>query len=58
MVKAVEKEHEETGKPVLGRQAILAQDPHDRPEHFERTPARDSMPVTARCVGRWKKPGS
>ncbi len=39
MVKAVEEAHEATGKPVLGRKAILAQDPHDRPERFKRTPA-------------------
>ncbi len=39
MVRAIEKAHEKTGRPVLGRKAILAQDPHDRPEHFERTPA-------------------
>ena len=39
IVRAIEEEHEATGKPVLGRKAIFAQDPHDRPEHFERTPA-------------------
>ncbi len=39
MVKQIELEHEATGKPVLGRRAILAQHPHDRPESFERSPA-------------------
>ncbi len=39
IVRDIEDEHEATGKPVLGREALLAQDPHDRPEHFERRPA-------------------
>ncbi len=49
MVNATEKAHEETGRTELGRKAILAQDPHDGPEHLERTPAprfhaRDGKP--------------
>ncbi len=51
LVREIETEHERTGRPVLGRRAILAQDPHDCPEDFESTPA-PRFHATSRSVRR------
>ena len=34
-----EGRHERAGRPVLGKRAILSQDPHDRPLHSDHSPA-------------------
>ncbi len=48
MVRAIEEAHEATGRSVLGRRAILAQHPHDRPEVFERSSAPRFHAIDAR----------